>query len=133
MGNLEDGSVETRRNAKPLLAVVRGDRAVAWPAIDVCAAAGVPEADPARLTARALQAEVEPLPEIGVRIGANVDADVVGAIESDRLDCAGVEGVADFEHSVLGIARRLAAPHIGAAMLPSRPLERTPQRASRGD
>ena len=75
---------------------------------------GVLEADPASLTARALQAEVEPLPEIGMRIGANVDADVFGMIESDRLDCAGVEGVADLEHSVLCPLRRAGgAPHRG--------------------
>jgi hypothetical protein len=50
------------------------------------------------LAADALHAEEKPLPELGVRVGAYVHADVVGTMRGDGLDGAAVEAVADLEH-----------------------------------
>ena len=73
------------------------------PAVDIRALAGIGEADAAGLAARALQTKIEPLSELGVRVGANVHADIVGAIGGDSLDGAGVEAVADLEHEMFGV------------------------------
>ena len=49
----------------------------------------------AGFAACALQAEVEPLAELRVRIGADVHADVIGALRAHDLDRAGIERIAD--------------------------------------
>src|SRR3546814_5232859 len=55
---------EAGRHPHPGLPVRRGDRAVAFPALRIGRAAGVDDAQPARRSLRAGEAEVEPL-EIG--------------------------------------------------------------------
>ena len=98
VGDRQRAAVEARGYAEPLPPVVRRDGAVATPAVDIRTLAGIGEADAAGLAARALQAEIEPLPELGVRVGADVHADFVRPVRGDGLDGAGVEAVADLEH-----------------------------------
>nr|GFD56886.1 hypothetical protein [Tanacetum cinerariifolium] len=72
-------AVEAGRHAEPVDAVVAGHGVVVFPALRVGRLAGVEQADRAGLGLRALQAEVEPLDDVGVRILADVQVDGVGA------------------------------------------------------
>ena len=72
----ELAAVERGRHPEPVLAIVRSHGLVAAPAVEVRRLARVDEADAHGLPARALQAEVEPLPEVGVRVGAQPDLQV---------------------------------------------------------
>src|SRR5271170_907585 len=107
----ESRAVEGCRNPEPLLPIVGGNRAVAGPTVNIGTLASVLEKNATELVARALDAKEKPLPELGVRVGAYVHAQVVRALSSDRLDGAGVEAVADLEHDswVKRVGRRSAA------------------------
>src|SRR5450759_1604179 len=91
-------AVECGRNAEPVTMVVRRDGLVILPALDIGASTGVLEDDATGLPGAALQAKIEPLPELGVGIGANIEANVVARIRSDDLDRARIEGTADLDH-----------------------------------
>jgi hypothetical protein len=95
-------AVERGRNAEPVTVVVRGDGPVILPALDIGASTGVLEDDATGLPGAALQAKIEPLAELCVGIGANIEAYVVARIRSDDLDRTRVEGTADFDHGGLG-------------------------------
>ncbi len=91
----ERPAVVARRHAEPVPAVVGRDGLVVLPARRVGALTGVLQRQPARLPLRALQAEVEPLREIGVRIAADAQPDGIGARGIDDLDGAAVECAGD--------------------------------------
>jgi hypothetical protein len=92
-----DLAVEAGRHAEPVHAVVAGHRLVTVPAFRIGALAGVEEAHRARFALRALQAEVEPLPDVGVRILAYIQFDGAGACGADDIDGASIELAADFD------------------------------------
>jgi len=114
-------AVETRGHARPLPAIVARHGAVVAPAVDVGALARVGKPDTALLPPGALQSEVKPLPKVGVRVRAYVDANVVAALRRDDFDGTGVEGAADLDHVCDGNADRsvASAARRVAAMLPS--------------
>ena len=92
------GAVVARRHAKPVLAIVRRDRAVVLPALGVGARAGVLEAQRAGHAARTGQPEVEPLPEVGVRVFPDAEREIgggAGVAGGEDFDCAGIECAGD--------------------------------------
>ncbi|MNN67952.1 hypothetical protein D3C81_1836170 [compost metagenome] len=90
-------AVIARGHAEPVRAVVRRHRTIVAPAIGIGALAGVQELEPARLPRCPLQPEMEPLAEIGVGVGADAQADVVGTVQRLDFDRTGIEQRGDMQ------------------------------------
>ena len=87
----------SRRHAKPAPPIVGCDRPIIAPPVDVGACRRIHETDAAACPRAPPQPEMKPLPEVRVRVGANRDANVVGAIGGDDFDRAGIESAADLK------------------------------------
>src|SRR5205823_4343719 len=118
LGHMRDHqalAVERGRHAEPMPMVVRRDGPVILPALDVGALGGVLEDDATGLPGAALHAEIEPLPELGMGIGSDLEANVVARVRIDDFDRAGVESTADFDHGGMrGFGTETPSPVNGA-------------------
>ena len=94
-------AVEGRRHAEPVFAVVAGHGLVVFIAGRIGGLARVQEAHRARLATRALQAEVEPLVDVGMAVLAQVQVDGAGTGGAHHVDGARVEVLADFNGHVM--------------------------------
>nr|GEU28368.1 hypothetical protein [Tanacetum cinerariifolium] len=92
-----DRAIKAGGHAEPVFAVVAGHRVVVLVALGVRRFARVQEAHPDLLARRALQAEVEPLVDVRVRVLAQLQFDGGGAVGAHHLDGARVEILADFD------------------------------------
>jgi hypothetical protein len=80
-----------RRHAEPGHAIVGSDRGIALPPVGIRRFTGIGNADPGAAPAGALQAKVEPLLDVGMRIRAQFDAEVVQLRRVDHGDGAAIE------------------------------------------
>ena len=77
--------------APPVLTVFASQHLVALPASGVGGFGGIHEPQSRRLTRCTLQAKVKPLGELGSRVGADTQLDVVRHIRTHHLNGTGIE------------------------------------------